>query len=69
MGFDPDREQPCYFTKASRSLAASGSKVPYPPATRDLHHEIELVVAIGNAGFELAENERARRGAVGEWPD
>ena len=57
MGFDPDREKPCYFTKANRSLAPSGIEIPYPPATRDFHHEIELVVAIGSAGFELSANE------------
>ena len=54
MGFDPERESPCYFTKASRCIAASGSEIPYPPATQDYHHEIELVVAIGRAGFELS---------------
>ena len=57
MGFDPGREEPCYFTKASRCIAASGSEIPYPPATENFHHEIELVVAIGKAGFELAANE------------
>jgi fumarylpyruvate hydrolase len=57
MGFDPDREKPCYFTKANRSLAASGIEISYPPGTRDFHHEIELVVAIGTAGFELSADE------------
>lgn len=57
MGFDPGREEPCYFTKASRCIAASGSEIPYPPATENYHHEIELVVAIGRAGFELAADE------------
>ena len=56
MGFDPDREAPCYFTKASRCIVASGSEIPYPPATRNYHHEIELVVAIGEAGYELSED-------------
>jgi fumarylpyruvate hydrolase len=54
MGFDPEREEPCYFTKASRCIAASGSEISYPPATQDYHHEIELVVAIGKSGFELS---------------
>ena len=54
MGFDPDREAPCYFTKASRCITPSGSEIPYPPATDDYHHEIELVVAIGDHGFELS---------------
>ena len=57
MGFDPGREQPCYFTKASCCIAPSGSEIPYPPATTNYHHEIELVVAIGKPGFELAEDD------------
>ena len=57
MGFDPDREAPCYFTKASCCIAPSGSTIPYPPATDDYHHEIELVAAIGKSGYELAEDE------------
>ncbi len=57
MGFDPDREEPCYFTKSSRCIVPSGSVIPYPPATNNYHHEIELVVAIGEAGFELAESD------------
>lgn len=54
MGFDPDREEPCYFTKSALSIALSGSEIPYPPATQNYHHEIELVVAIGRPGFQLA---------------
>ena len=57
MGFDPEREEPCYFTKASRCIAASGSEIPYPPATQNYHHEVELVVAVGKAGFELSVDE------------
>lgn len=57
MGFDPEREAPCYFTKASCCIAASGSEIPYPPASANYHHEIELVAAVGKAGFELAVDE------------
>jgi fumarylpyruvate hydrolase len=57
MGFDPDREEPCYFTKSARCIAPSGSEIPYPPATDNYHHEIELVVAIGKEGFELSVDE------------
>ena len=57
MGFDPEREAPCYFTKASRCIVPSGSAIPYPPATDNYHHEIELVVAIGEAGFEIPERD------------
>ncbi len=55
MGSDPDREPPFYFTKPADAVftVAEGYRggppgvVPYPPLTHDLHHEIELVVAIG----------------------
>ena len=53
MGGNPDRDEPCYFTKSAHSLVESGSTIPYPPGTNDLHHEIELVVAIGGRGFEI----------------
>ncbi len=49
-GADPDRESPFWFTKPADAVVPGGSVVPYPPRTQDLHHEIELVVAIGRAG-------------------
>jgi fumarylpyruvate hydrolase len=54
MGYDPDREEPCYFTKSNLSVVPSGAEIPYPPGTSNYHHEVELVVAIGEPGFELA---------------
>ncbi len=50
MGHDPDAEPPFFFTKPADALVISGSTIPYPPATADLHHEAELVVAIGAEG-------------------
>jgi fumarylpyruvate hydrolase len=47
MGHDPDRDPPFFFGKPADALVIAGADAPYPPATRDLHHEIELVVAIG----------------------
>lgn len=47
MGHDPSREPPFFFTKPADALVIAGADAPYPPATKDLHHEIELVVAIG----------------------
>ena len=47
MGHDPSREPPFFFTKPADALVISGAETPYPPATKDLHHEIELVAAIG----------------------
>ena len=40
------REPPFFFGKAAEAVT-SAAEVPYPPATKDLHHEVELVVAIG----------------------
>ena len=54
MGAAADREAPFYFTKAAAHYAASESTVPYPPGTSSYHHEVELVVAIGTAGFRIA---------------
>src|SRR5882757_741695 len=53
MGHDPDREPPFFFTKPADAILLPGQPLPYPPATADLHHEIELVVAIGRAGAEI----------------
>jgi fumarylpyruvate hydrolase len=50
MGNEVDREAPFWFTKSPFALIPSGSALPYPPGTRDLHHEVELVVALGEKG-------------------
>jgi len=55
MGHDPDREPPFFFMKPSWAVVASGIDIPYPPRTQDLHHEIELVVALGKGGADIAE--------------
>jgi fumarylpyruvate hydrolase len=55
MGVAADREAPFYFTKASQHYVGSGATVPYPPGTSSYHYEMELVVAIGTAGFRIAE--------------
>ena len=55
MGHDPDAEPPFYFTKPADAVVESGATIPYPPATADLHHEAELVVAIGKGGSNIAE--------------
>jgi fumarylpyruvate hydrolase len=52
MGGD-DRDPPFFFAKPADAVAPPGTDVPYPPATRDLHHEIELVVALGRGGAEV----------------
>ena len=57
MGGDPEREPPFFFTKPRDAVVEDGSEIPYPPLTRELHHEAELVVAIGRGGFAIAEEE------------
>jgi len=54
MGADPAREPPCFFSKPADAIVANGAPVPYPPRTANLHHEIELVVAIGRGGSRIA---------------
>jgi fumarylpyruvate hydrolase len=55
MGHDPTREPPFFFCKPADALVPSGSALPFPLATKDLHHEIELVVALGKGGTHIAE--------------
>jgi fumarylpyruvate hydrolase len=56
MGKDPDREPPFFFMKPANAAvdATRQGSVPYPPKTRNYHHEIELVVAIGQGGRDIA---------------
>jgi len=62
MGSDPTREPPFYFTKPASAIVPSGSTIPYPPATKNLHYEMELVIAIGAPVFKVTPE--AARAAV-----
>jgi len=53
MGMDPDREPPFFFSKPADAVVVNGTSVPYPSRTSNLHHEIELVVAIGAGGRDI----------------
>lgn len=55
MGGDPTREEPFFFMKPADAIVANGADMPYPPATTDLHHEMELVVVLGTGGVDIAE--------------
>lgn len=55
MGHDPQREPPFFFCKPADALVESGAQLDFPLATDDLHHEIELVVALGSGGSAIAE--------------
>ena len=54
MGHDPTREPPFFFLKNPDNLVLDGADFPYPDASSDVHHEIELVVAIGQGGKDIA---------------
>lgn len=57
MGHDPQAEPPFFFAKPADAVVDSGTTIPYPPATADLHHEAELVVALGAGGAMLTEDQ------------
>lgn len=61
MGHDPDREPPFFFCKPADAVrpVAPGQTLdlPYPPKTSDLHHEVELVVAISKGGANIRVEE------------
>lgn len=50
MGADPTREPPFFFMKPADTVLPPGEPLPYPPGTEDLHHEVELVVALERGG-------------------
>lgn len=54
MGSDPTREPPFYFTKPADAVVINDADMPYPPMSKSLHHEMELVVAIGTGGKNIA---------------
>ena len=56
MGNDV-RDPPFFFSKPADAIVVGGAGIDYPPQTADLHHEIELVVAIGKDGRDIAEGD------------
>jgi len=56
MGKDPERDPPFFFMKPANAAvdASAPVSIPYPPKTANFHHEIELVVAIGKGGKDIA---------------
>jgi fumarylpyruvate hydrolase len=52
MGAD-SRDPPFFFAKPADAIVQPGADVAYPPRTSNLHHEIELVVALERGGFEV----------------
>ena len=54
MGHDPDREEPFFFMKPAYALLPEGGDLIYPPLSHDVHHEVELVIAIGRGGTNIS---------------
>ena len=50
---DTGKEPPFFFTKPADAVVTGGADAPYPPATQDLQHEVELVVALGGGGRDV----------------
>ncbi len=53
MGGDPNREAPFFFQKNPDSVVLDGGDFPYPPRSHNVHHEIELVVALSKGGKDI----------------
>lgn len=53
MGKDPEKEPPFFFMKPADAVLPEGGEMHYPPGTSNLHHEIELVVALHRGGFKI----------------
>ena len=53
MGND-ERDPPFFFAKPADAVVVGGAPIPYPSHTEDFQHEIELVVAIGKDGSDIA---------------
>ena len=55
MGQD-EREPPFFFAKPADAIVHDGGTVPYPPLTNDLHHEVEMVVALKSGGRNIPKD-------------
>ena len=53
MGGDPNREEPFFFQKNPDNLVTGGADFPYPDKSSDVHHEIEMVVALHKGGVNI----------------
>ena len=53
MGFDPNKEPPFFFQKNNSNIVIDG-KFPYPTQTKDVHHELEMVVALKSGGTNIS---------------
>jgi fumarylpyruvate hydrolase len=59
MGATVDKSAPMFFCKPADAVVGDGADVAYPQATADLHHEVEMVVALGAGGHDLSPDQAA----------
>lgn len=57
MGHDPDREPPFFFMKPASAIVADDKPMAYPSLSKDVHHELEMVVALGKGGANIPSNQ------------
>lgn len=55
MGGDPKANPPIFFMKPASAIVRDSASIPYPPATNNLHHEVELVVVLKEGGADIDE--------------
>jgi fumarylpyruvate hydrolase len=53
MGHDPKKELPFFFSKPADAAVSGARALPFPPRTAELHHEVELVVALNQRGVNV----------------
>lgn len=53
MGGDPEKTEPVFFSKPADAVVCGKDAISYPLATFELHHEVELVVALGSGGTHM----------------
>jgi fumarylpyruvate hydrolase len=56
MGHDPSKEAPFFFQKNPDNILPDGEDFPYPDMSSDVHHEIEMVVALKAGGDNIPAN-------------
>ena len=54
MGSDPNQEPPFFFMKPRYAVLNSGNEMEYPPESSQIHHELELIVALSSGGRDIA---------------
>src|SRR3982074_3244894 len=56
MGND-ERAPPFFFAKHADMLEPDGATIPYPPLTKDMHHEVEMAGALKGGGFYITADQ------------